>query len=808
MMTPLIMTPELCILTVVPALTQAAAPAEFALTRDGKPSATIVLAETPAPSAEFAAAELQHHVRKITGAELPIAHEPAAVTGARIFVGESEATRKLGLRSDDFADQEYLIRFTPDALILIGRDSSPSPDRADETQPSWTDGRFGKALSFDGINDGIAVSDCGFNDEVGSMECWVRLSAAPQDREGTLLRLDGSGPWTYHILRRIADTSQVGYYTYDGAQVRGVSSGDLAPGWHHVLATHDLAAGTAELFVDGIKQGSMEYKQTTCSGASLNIGGLRHGSEVSNSLHGELDEVRISSQVRSPGADGARGPYGEDAATTFLAHLDEGRGRPRLGSGFPGAYQIPDFFDPNGTLYAVYDFLERYCDVRWYAPGEVGTVLPSTGTLTVRGAEIRRKPAMRHRWITPTPLYLPTTEDVLPQADVDLWKLRMRIGGEAFWTCHSFGGYYDRFGETHPEFFAQGYEGQSPQMCYTEPRLIGQTVQDARDYFDGKGSQPGSTNRGPYFGIVPQDNSSYCQCPRCQAEMDLTDADNQQFSRGLASNYVWGLVNQVAREVRRSHPSKWISALAYARYAYYPTKVELEPNIVVQMCLHTRNWWAPYLAENDRRIFNEWVEKSNGKRPLYLWLYYNFPGWLTPRQHFKVFPGFFVHTAIPQMAMYHRAGIKGIFMEHSAEGGQSFLLDQLDMYVTLKLADDPALDGEALVNEFFTRYYGAAAEPMKALYLAIEETYCRPANYPPEVRTEDKHFHQTEEMAWQWLGTEERMQRFGKLMQQAREAAATEIEKQRVAMFDQGIWQYMLAGREEWLEKQQLTPGQ
>jgi hypothetical protein len=804
-MTALMMGPELCILTIVPALAQGAGPTEFALVRDGEPAATIVLAETPSTSAEFAAAELQHHIWKITGAELPVVHEPERVSGPRVLVGEGEATRALGLKSRDFADQEYLVRFAPDALILIGRDASPSANETDDTLPTWIEGRFGKALRFDGIGNGISVGDCGFDDEVGSMECWVRLSAEVQDGEGTLLRLDGGGPWTYHILRRIANTSKVGYFTYDGEQVRGVASAELDKGWHHVLATHHLQAGVAELFVDGIKQGSTEYRKTTCKGASLNIGGLRRNSEFGNSLHGDLDEVRISRTVRSPDTDGAGGPYEPDEGTTFLVHLDEGRGRPRLGTGFPGGYQMPDFFDANGTLYAVYDFLERYCGVRWYAPGDVGTVLPTTKTLIARGSELRRKPAMRHRWITPTPFYMPTSEDVLPRTDVDLWKLRMRIGGEAFWTCHSFGGYYERFGEAHPEFFAKGYDGRSPQMCYTEPGLIQQVVQDARDYFDGKGSQPGSTNRGPYFGIVPQDNSSYCKCPRCQAALDLSDADNQQFSRGLASNYVWGLVNEVAKEVRQTHPDKWISALAYARYAYYPTEVELEPNVVVQTCLHTRNWWAPYLAKNDRRIFDEWVEKSEGRRPLYLWLYYNFPGWLTPRQHFKVFPGFFVHTAIEQMAMYHEAGIRGIFMEHSAEGGQSFLLDQLDMYVTLKLADDPTLDGEALVDEFFTRYYGSAAGPMKDLYVAIEETYMDPANYPPEVRDADKHFHQTEEMAWKWLGTEERMARFGELMQQARDAATTEIEKQRVGMFDRGIWQYMLAGRGEWLQKQQGT---
>ena len=776
-------------------------PATFELTRDGQPRATIVLAERASVSAGFAAAELQLHVSKITGATLPIVNEPLPVNGPAILIGESEATRRLGLRSEDFNEQEYLVRIAPDALVLMGRDGAAGEERTLRAKPEWIEGRFGKALRFDGVNDGLRADECGFDDAVGSLECWVRLGGEVQEEEGTLLRLDGGGPWTYHILRRIAGTDRIGYYVNDGAATRNVVSDELGPGWHHVLATHDVAADKAELFVDGALQGAMPYPGTACAGGPLLIGGYHHGSDFGNSLRGDLDEIRISRCVRAPGQDAGGGPYEADAATTFLAHFDEGRGVPIQGLGFPGSYALPDLFDANGTLYAVYDVLERQCGVRWYAPGETGTVLPVTKDLVVSGPERRRRPAMRHRWITPTRLYLPTPEQVVPSVEVDLWKLRMRIGGEPFWTCHSFGGYHARLGDAHPEFFAKGYDGGPPQMCYTEPGLVEQVARDARDYFDGKGSPPGAFNRGAYFGIVPEDNGAWCKCPRCRAGMDPGQADSGQFSNGLMSTCIWDFISQVAGAVRTTHPDQWISGLAYYQYAYRPAGLELEPNIAVQMCLHTRNWWAPYLAANDRRIFDEWVAESEGKRPLFLWLYYNFPAYLAPREHFKVFPGFFVHTAIEQMAMYHRAGIRGIFMEHSAEGGQSFLHDQLDLYVTLKLADDPDLDGTALVDEFFTRYYGAAAEPMRALYLAIEETYSTPGNYSPEVQNTDVHFHQTEEMAWGWLGTEERMQRFGEWMQQARAAAQTDVEKQRVDQFDRGIWQYMEAGRRDWLSR-------
>ncbi|MBM3500499.1 MAG: LamG domain-containing protein, partial [Armatimonadetes bacterium] len=242
--------PNLMCLGVLIAVACTAASADaFTLTREGKPAATIVLAGEPTQAAEFAAQELQAHVRLISGAVLPIVSDAVAVQGPRVLVGESKATAKAGLRGADFETQEYLIRIRPEALILIGCDEVSS---ANPNAPSYAEGKHGKALSFDGRDDAVVVPDCAFHDEAGSLECWVYLPEAPQERESTLLRLDGAGPWSYHILRRWPNTSSLGYTTYNGEVGSSVSSGELAPGWHHVLATHDAAAGVQELFVDGV----------------------------------------------------------------------------------------------------------------------------------------------------------------------------------------------------------------------------------------------------------------------------------------------------------------------------------------------------------------------------------------------------------------------------------------------------------------------------------------------------------------------------------------------------------------------------
>jgi hypothetical protein len=776
----------------------AASAAEIALTREGEPAATVVLAARPSTAARFAAAELVEHVRRITGATLPVVTDATPVSGPRVLIGPSAASAALGIDAAALKTQEYLIRWLPDTLVLLGREEMDGPGAHERHRR--TQGKHGLALDFDGEKDAFVVPDSGFVDEAGTLEAWVWLPAEKPTRcHGTILRLDGSDPWTYHILQRDQGTSTVSYMTYDGQQVRGVRSPDLAEGWHHVVGTYSVASGTMALWIDGQRQGEAPYVRTTCKDALLGVGSV--GTQVGNTFRGRIDEVRISNVVRDLPREAAGGPYAPDPGTACLYHFDDADGTPVDSVGGVRGAPLPELFGENGTLYAVYDFLERCCGVRWYAPTELGTVCPQTPTLSVQGPDLRRAPAMVHRWVTPTAFYFPGPPDRVAARDLQRWKLRQRIGGQAFWVCHSFEGYYERFLKDHPDWFAQGYTGRPPQLCYTHPDLIRQVIQDACDYFDGKGKQSGATAEGDVFGLVPMDNNQWCTCPRCQAEMNPAQRTNEQFNNGKASNYVWGFVCKVAEAVRRSHPGKWIGALAYADYAYVPETVTPGPNVVVQLCLHTRNWWCPSMEVNDLKVLNDWRGLDEA-RPLYLWLYYCFPALNAQYGDFAYFPGFFARTIVQQMQRYEQARIRGIFMEHSSEFGQTTLMDQLEFYVTLKLADDPSLDGNALIAEFFERYYGAAAKPMAELYGRIEDTFSNPANYPEAIRKSPAHQHQTEELAWGSLGTPERMLEFAALMARAQTAARTPDEQARVDAFRKGIWEPMAAGRKRYETRQ------
>ena len=600
--------------TAWPGLAVGSARAErLTLVENGRATAGIVLAARPTRAAQFAAAELRYHLRKMTGATVPLLADTTPPPRPAILVGESAATRALGLTSDAFAPQEYLIGFRPGALVLMGR--------------------------------------------------------------------------------------------------------------------------------DGEDRGVLDYQNA---------------------------------------------------------------------DSFPGD------FDEQGTVYAVYDFLERFGDVRWYLPTELGEVNPERDALTVEGRDLRRRPAMIYRYVyqggaLPADLIGDTIDHeegypALDQRSAQLYLRRMRQGGSSYNANHSFEGYYSRFLARHPEWFAQGYGNEPPQLCFTHPGLIQQVVADAREYFDTGKVEPRAVAAGDFFALVPMDSADWCRCERCAAQILTEPTRGRPFtSNDTASDYIFGFINQVAREVGKTHPDKWLAALAYSRYAYPPTRERLEPNVSIMLCLPTRLTYHAATMRNNQRVLQAWTRESV-QRPKFVWLYYCFPSLWTSTQDWRPYPGFFAHSIVGQFAQFHRSGVRGFFVEPSylAHGQRSPLMDQLEIYLTYRLADDPTLDGNREIAEFFERYYGPAAAPMRALYESMEATYADPANHPGAQAA------QTEAQAWLHLGTEQRMLEYGRLLSKARSLArqGTIAQQQRAALFDRGIYQWMRQGRESFLKAQGLAGAQ
>jgi len=454
--------------------------------------------------------------------------------------------------------------------------------------------------------------------------------------------------------------------------------------------------------------------------------------------------------------------------------------------------------EETGSCYAVYDFLERYCGIRWYLPADIGMVAPRKQTLAFSKINIRRRPWTSYRNVWPSDIvttlyYWDKSKEVPPplaKRDRNLWFLRMRMGGNAFAANHSTEDWPLRFLKKHPEYFAdhckdKGKLKARPNMllCYSNPEVLEQVVKDARDYFDGNLTSQTSTisRAGDFFGVVPADTYMEAQCPDCNPNITHS---NDYFNSNEASNYIFNFVNAVAKEVKISHPGKYISTLAYDGY-FFPPDFALESNIAVMICLQSQLWWNPKLKENDKRGLLAWFKKS---RDLYIWEYFNFP------QHRKgtLFPGFSVHRLAKNIKLYHKLGIKGMFIE--LDGTKTGLWanpiqDQINVYFTLKLLDDPAQNVDKLLDEFYSSFYGKAGKAIKGFVARAEDIYNDTKLYPAWSLKQMTHLN--EELSWKYLCLPETLKEFNALMKEAYKLPETELEKNRVRLFDEAVFQMM-----------------
>jgi len=578
-------------------------PATVTLVKDGRSLASIITATNPAPSARLAALELQYHLRKITGAVVPIRTDREETAGARILVGQSKATSALGIAAEDFKPLEYLIQIRPGTIVLIGRD--------------WHD--------------------------------------TPENRE------------------------ELGRSTY----------GDTLASYRHKIDYHKATGRSSE---------------------------------------------------------------GAEPIT------------------------LPGFFDDQGTCYATYDFLERYCGVRWYGPTELNVVFPSEKTLTVSGHAIRRTRDLKHVHATGGSWPILNVQWNRPSADeLNLYWRRMRVGGEKWAGNHTIHRSTVQSIFNDPEYQAKG-RGKGSQVCYTHPELIEKVAQAARDYFDGKELPGGLKAMGDYFAVVPDDNASWCQCDRCREVLAISKADKRgagHFSNASSSYYIFNFINEVAKKVRRTHPDKFIAALAYASYAYPPKNLKLEPNISVAPCLHTCYGYDKATTANDMALYEAW--RADKGRRIYLWNYFHHPLEPAVIGKWNCFPCFEPDVISRVVKRYHRDDVRGVFL---CGIGQ-----QLDYYLYMQTAFNVETDSGELIDEFFSRYFGTASTPMKKFYYRIAA-----------INRAEGVVGRTRELSWKRLGTPERMRELQGYIEQAVNLAGTDIEQQRVNTWKTGVWDYMKTG--------------
>ena len=118
------------------------------LVRDGKPRATIVIAEDAGNYQKWAAQWLRDYVKRASGAALPIVTEGQAPDGTLISVGHTRMAAEAGVRTDDLEYDGCRLLVKTNVLYLIGRDAAPSQDKRPHTNRAGPQGTIRAVTTF------------------------------------------------------------------------------------------------------------------------------------------------------------------------------------------------------------------------------------------------------------------------------------------------------------------------------------------------------------------------------------------------------------------------------------------------------------------------------------------------------------------------------------------------------------------------------------------------------------------------------------------------------------------------------------
>lgn len=361
-------------------------------------------------------------------------------------------------------------------------------------------------------------------------------------------------------------------------------------------------------------------------------------------------------------------------------------------------------YDERGSFNAVCGFL-RDLGVRWYMPGEIGEVLPTTRTITLPKIDRTVRPDF--------PMRILNFRASVYGHDAMMWGFRLGVR-QPFGRQAAHG--LDRMTHNeytlthHPDWFALygGKRHVQPglrlhQLCYSNKELFREAVQFARAQFDHYDMD--------VVSIMPPDGyTAICQCELCEG-----NESPELGYRGSLSNYVWDFVNRVAKEVGRTHPDKKISNCAYGVYTAPPSNIDkLEPNVQV-IIVGGRRPTSPD-REELRKLREGWAKKTDN--PIEIFENYPFTG-----------RGFYLPAYIPHVMGESINATKGMSrgediwltmdFKENAIGYNHFLI-----YFTARMYwGGKEQNAITMFDEYCRLFYGPAADEMRTFFSYCEENW-------------------------------------------------------------------------------------
>ena len=371
---------------------------------------------------------------------------------------------------------------------------------------------------------------------------------------------------------------------------------------------------------------------------------------------------------------------------------------------------------PRGTLYGVYEFMERYFDVRFLTHDH--TYIPSKKTTRIPCETFTYIPPFTFRWsyYKENAAY----QDFAAKLRVNTTTIDEKLGGKTNQELinHSFHHLLsvEEYGKTHPEYFAlvDGERkldmwGGGPELCVTNPDVVEIVANKVIQELD---ANPNRQN----YSVSQNDNDKYCRCKRCEEI-------NQREGTPMGSHLAF--VNAVAERVEAKHPDVKIGTLSYWYTRKPPKTIRPRDNVQIQLCsIECSTLYA--LDDPDSEKNREFCDDMNrwGAMCDDIWIWnYN----TNFRYYDLPFPN--LRVISPNIQYFVKNHVKGLFMQANGNSMTGEMCD-LRNYVISRCMWNPELDSWELAKEFCQLHYGKAAKTVFA-YLDFLHDNAERAGYEP-----------------------------------------------------------------------------
>ncbi|QYM78553.1 DUF4838 domain-containing protein [Horticoccus luteus] len=370
-----------------------------------------------------------------------------------------------------------------------------------------------------------------------------------------------------------------------------------------------------------------------------------------------------------------------------------------------------------GTLFGVYEWLQRDVGVRWLWPGELGTFVPKSDRLAVPAVDATVAPSFIQRRVRPGltfknehPALGFTAKAAAAYAkDQTVFLRRNRLGQSTKMTYgHAFTQWWNNYGTEHPDWFQLVDGKRGPEkpgarfsMCVSNPDLQQQIVDQwvAHGGADRKG-------RLSFVNAVENDILGQCECDECRAWDGPQPADKDKFylpnfkvygARFVSDRYA-RFALAVQQRAAKHNPNAVVISYAYFNYFQAPTSgVKLNPHILIGLCPSAG--WYPRMDDEHAWYKAQWQGWHDTGARLFFRPNYFLDGYCMPF--------IFAHQFADDFQSTVRNGI--IATDFDALTGQ-WSTQGPNLYLLMRLHTAPTANPDALLAEYYSGFGPAAAE--------------------------------------------------------------------------------------------------